>query len=241
MNWPEELIIKRDTTNTKVDNANDITIFIKNYSNIFVLEQYLLSLKTQTKLKQDEVIPIMEVTEKRINYLNEVLDKFKEEKNNSNNLSEFYENNIYFVNTILKNFKESLKLENKSETILIEFLRFCIDREKENYQNKLKTQNTFNECYNFYKKVKGIIEDSKIKKELDNIVEARDAVLNKKDENAMEYSEKGYLKVSTNGMSILNNDEDITNVGKAAFITTTIIIEATLAITFIMSLLALVK
>lgn len=241
MNWPRELIIKRDITNTKVENSKDIILFIETYNNIGVLENYLSSLKAQTKLNQNEVIDIIESTENRINYLNKELETFKTERGNSNDLVEFYETNIYFINKLINDYIETNIIGNSAMEIIIDFLRFSIGREKDSYQNKLQTQNTFNKFYNFYKTNKNSIKDDKYKDILDDIIEARDIILNKKDESAMEYSEKGYTKVLSNGQYKILNEDEPTKLGSAAFITTAIVLQATLALTLIMSLLALVK
>lgn len=241
MNWPRELIIKRDITNTKVENSKEIILFIETYNNIGILENYLSSLKTQTKLNINEVINIIESTENRINYLNEQIETYKIERGNSNDLVEFYETNIYFINKLINDYIETKVIGNSAMEIIIDFLKFCIIREKDNYQNKLQTQNTFNKFYNFYKTNKDNIRDDKYKEILIDIIDARDAILNKKDESAMEYSEKGYTKVLSTGQSVINNEVEPTKLGSAAFITTAIVLQSTLVLTLILSLLALVK
>lgn len=126
---------------------------------------------------------------------------------------------------------------------LVNFLKFCVNREKDGKINSLNTQNNFNKFYNLYLKNKDKIEDKKYNELFDAVVEAHDYILNKKDESAMEYSEKGYTKVLTtnaNGPK-LTEDNDITKLNSAAFITTTIVLEATLILSFVLSLFALVK
>lgn len=129
---------------------------------------------------------------------------------------------------------------------LVDFLKFCIKRESEGKINSLNTQNNFNKFLNDYKNSK-IQENSKYKEILDNIVEAHETIINKKDESSMDYVEKNYttakslvLSNQKNGYN-LTEDDNITKLNSAAFITTTIILEATAAISLIFMLLALVK
>lgn len=131
--------------------------------------------------------------------------------------------------------------------MLVNFLKFCVNRQNEGKINLLNSQNNFQKFYNKYNKNKNI-NDSKYKEIFDTIVEAHEAMLNKKDETAMDYSEKNYNTAKTlsltnqrsNGYN-LTGEEDITKLNSAAFITTAIILEATLVLTLIISLFVLVK
>ena len=63
MNYTKELIIKRDITNTKAENKQEIIEFIDKYYELDILEGYLSSLKIQNKLDPNELIEIIEATE----------------------------------------------------------------------------------------------------------------------------------------------------------------------------------
>lgn len=245
MNWPKELIIKRDETNTKVDNKLEIISFIDSYNDIDVLENYLSSLKAQTKLDMSEVVDIIDTTQNRLNFLKKELEDFVNSSKSIEDLSEFYEENIIFVNNIVDEYIYKQNISSQKMEIMLNFLNFCINREKESLQNKLNSQNVFNKFYNFFKNNNAELVNNKYKILLNSIVDARDIILNKKDESAMEYSEVGYTKVlvpsKNEGYKLIESDDNITKLGSAAFITTSIILQATLIISFVLSLLALVK
>ena len=130
--------------------------------------------------------------------------------------------------------------------MLVNFLKFCIDRENDGKINSLNTQNNFQKFYNKYKK-NSDLNDSKYKEVFDAVIEAHDTMLNKKDESAMDYSEKNYNTAKTLSLTNQNRgynlteDDDITKLNKSAFITTAIILEATLVLSLIISLFVLVK
>lgn len=129
--------------------------------------------------------------------------------------------------------------------MLIDFLKFCVEREKNNIQNPHNTQETFEYFLNKYDGEN--VKDPKYKEILDNIKDAHNMILNKKDESAMDYKEKDYITAKelslkpnvSNGHKL--TDDNITNLNTKAFITTAIVLQATLVLTLILSLLALVK
>ena len=52
MNWPKELIIKRDATNTKVSNISDIISYISNcYDLGLVLEKVVILMELEIQIK----------------------------------------------------------------------------------------------------------------------------------------------------------------------------------------------
>lgn len=131
--------------------------------------------------------------------------------------------------------------------MLVDFLKFCVENEKNNVQNSRNTQEVFEYFINKYNGEN--VKDKKYKEVLDNIKNAHNAILNTTDKNAMDYREKNYLTAKeltlktniTNGHSLTKDDENITKLNSAAFIATTIVLEATLAIGLIISLIVLVK
>lgn len=97
MNWPKELIIKRDVTNTKVANKESVIEFINMCYDLDILEKYLLSLKSQNKLEPNELIDIIDSTQDRINEIKKFQKRYEEVKNDEEALSKFYEENYKFV------------------------------------------------------------------------------------------------------------------------------------------------
>ena len=106
MNYPKELIIKRDITNTKVENKQEIIEFIDKYYELDILEGYLSSLKIQNKLDPNELIEIIEATEKKVNEIKNYLDNYELIKNDESKLVEFYENNYKFIEGLINYYIE---------------------------------------------------------------------------------------------------------------------------------------
>jgi len=106
MNYPKELIIKRDITNTKVENKNDIIGFINKYYELDILEGYLFSLKTQTKLNPNELVEIIDATENRILVIKKYLDSYDLIKDDELKLVEFYETNYKFIEGMINYYVE---------------------------------------------------------------------------------------------------------------------------------------
>ena len=106
MNYPKELIIKRDITNTKVENKNEIIAFIDKYYELDILEGYLSSLKSQTKLDVSELMSIIDATEKRIMVIKNYLDNYELIKNDEMKLVEFYEENYKFIEGLINYYIE---------------------------------------------------------------------------------------------------------------------------------------
>ena len=106
MNYPKELIIKRDSTNTKVVNKFEIVDFINNYYEINILEGYLFSLKTQDKLEPIELEEIIDATQKRILVIKNYLDSYELIKNDELKLVEFYESNFKFIEGLINYYIE---------------------------------------------------------------------------------------------------------------------------------------
>ena len=129
---------------------------------------------------------------------------------------------------------------------MLNFLRFCVDREKnEQLQNYRGTQILFDKFFQDYRDDKLVLE-SKYIEIVETIAQIKFEVINKVDDSAMDYAESGYQTAKTYALTNNPNKghaltEDVTKLSSAAFITTTIILQATLVLTLILSLLALVK
>ncbi len=249
MNLPRELIIKRDSSRIKITNKENIIEFINSYNDTQVLEKYLHALKNQQKLKTEEIEEIINTTEARINELelntNNFLTQYNEIKEDNNILANFYETQIFYLNGIFNKIKQNMANE-KEINILLKFLRFCVDREKnEQLQNYRGTQILFDDFFKEYRE--GIfVLDEKYIEIVEKIAKIKFEVINKIDDSAMDYAESGYQTAKTYALTNNPNKghaltEDITKLSSAAFITTTIVLQATVLITFILSLLALVK
>lgn len=105
MNWPKELIIKRDATNTKVANINNIISYIGRCYDLDILTNYLSQLKNQTKLDMEEVSSIIEATEYRIKKINSFLEEYENCKNDEELLINFYEYNYKFIEGLINFYK----------------------------------------------------------------------------------------------------------------------------------------
>ena len=155
MNLPKELIIKRDSSRIKITNKENIIEFIKNYTNAQVLEYYLHALQNQQKLPKEEVSDIIKSTELRIGEIeaptNNFLKQYNEIKEDNNALANFYEMQIFYINGIFNDIKNG-KANDKQITIMLNFLRFCVDREKnEQLQNYRGTQVLFDKFFKEYR------------------------------------------------------------------------------------------
>ena len=249
MNLPRELIIKRDSSRIKISNKENIIEFINSYDNAEVLESYLRALQNQKKLPEEEVSDIIKTTELRLDEIeaptNNFLNQYNEIKEDNNILANFYETQIFYMNSIFNDIKQK-KANDKQITIMLNFLRFCVDREKnEQLQNYRGTQVLFDKFFKEYRE--GIfVLDSKYIEIVETIAQIKFEVINKTDDSAMDYAESGYQTAKT--YTLINNankghalTEEATKLNSAAFIATTIVLEATAIITLILSLLALVK
>lgn len=249
MNLPRELIIKRDSTRVKLTNKESIIEFVESYDNAEVLEQYLNALKSQQKLKTEEIDEIIKNVETRINELelntNKFLNQYNEIKEDNNSLANFYETQIFYLNGIFNNIKHG-KSTDKEINIMLKFLRFCVDREKnEQLQNYRGTQILFDNFFKEYREGIFILEEKYIEV-VEKIAKIKFEVINKTDDSAMDYAESGYQTAKTYTLTNNTNKghaltEEATKLNSAAFIATAIVLQTTILITFILSLLALVK
>lgn len=238
--------LKRDETNTKIINKEEVIELVGENYHLILLENYLSQLKNQTKVDMSEVESIIDALEKRIEEIktfNEVLEISKED---SNQLALFYETNIEFINGIIDIYTKETENENlldkRTMKILIDFLMFSVNKIKNNEINYRKTQETFEKFYENNKYQKDKVYGELLK----SIKEAYISILNKVDETSMDYREKDYKSLSlinnlNNGYKLTEDDENITKLNTAAFITTAIVLQGSLVLGLIISLLALVK
>lgn len=221
------ITIKRDETNTKVINREEVINFINNCYYLKLLENYLSQLNEQTKVDKSEVQSIIDALYKRINEIKSFINSYENIKENNEELKLFYESNIAFINGIIDNYNRE-DLDKRTMKILIDFLRFCVTIIKNNEINHKETQMSFERFYSNNKYLSDLEYGSLLKSIYDEYI----LILNKVDENSMNYVENNYN---------LDNDHDITELGSGAFIATTVILEATALIGFIIGLFMLVK
>lgn len=237
--------IKRDESNTKVTNREEVIEFVNGSYQLLLLEDYLSQLINQTKVDMSEVESIIESLKNRIARIKPFIDDYKNSKEDSNQLALFYETNIEFINELIdiyQNQEGKNKLDKSAMKIIVDFLRFCLNKLRNNEINYRKTQEAFEKFFENYNN----IIDPEYNKLLKEIYTAYKEILNKTDETAMEYKEKDYQTLSLinnphNGYKLTEDDENITKLDKAAFITTAIVLQGTLVLGLIISLLALVK
>lgn len=234
--------LKRDETNTKIINKEEAIKLVGENYHLILLENYLSQLKNQTKVDMSEVEGIIDALEKRIEEIKSFNDNLEMSKEDTNQLSLFYETNIEFINGIIDIYKkdEENLLDKKTMKILIDFLMFSVNKIKNNEINYRRTQETFEKFYMDNK----YLDDKVYGELLKSIKEAYISILNKVDESSMEYKEKDYKTLSlinNPNSKYITNEEDITKLNTAAFITTAIVLQGTLILGLIISLLTLVK
>lgn len=101
MNWPNELIIKRDATNTKVINRENIIRFIDKFCDLYILENYLSALQSQNKVNHEELKEIIVVTEERIELIKKYSEAYEKCKTNNESLASFFEDNFHFFRNMI--------------------------------------------------------------------------------------------------------------------------------------------
>lgn len=242
MNIPK---IKRDITNTTITNKQEIMDFINSYDNIDELRIYLKLIEGQNKVDKSEVKPIIEVVKNRINSVTNKYNEYDNIKQDFDKLNEFYDNNTDFILSCMRNVNKN-NLDSTNVRIVIDFLKFCLEKEQNGYQNSLKVQNLFNDYLNYYSNNKDKFSDN-IRLVLDEIILKKEDILNSIDNTAMDYKEDDYLsrtqvlRLSPNKNNGHNLTEDDLLLNSKAFVATTIILEASLAIALIIALIIVFK
>jgi len=230
--------LKRDETNTKIINKEEVIKLVGENYHLILLENYLSQLKNQTKVDMSEVEGIIDALEKRIEEIKSYNDGLETSKEDTNQLSLFYETNIDFINGIIDIYKkdEENLLDKKTMKILIDFLMFSVNKIKNNEINYRRTQETFEKFYMDNK----YLDDKVYGELLKSIYDEYIYILNKVDQTSMDYKEKDYKTINNDYNSNVEGS-DITGLNSAAFITTAIVLQGTLVLGLIISLLTLVK
>ena len=240
MNIPK---LKRDATNTKIINSDEIMNYITYDNDLNELSLYLKLLLQQTKVNKEEVSEIIKACEIRIDELNSFKNKYNLIKDDFDKLSDFYEENsecllLYMREVFNKNYSH---LDD-----IVHFFKYCLLRQQNGFQNKLRTQNIFNEFCDYYISNRDRF-DQNLRQEFDNLIEEKNKLLDSVDESAMDYKEDNYL-TRTQVLSLspttnkgYNLTEDDLKLNTKAFVATTIILEVTLALALIIALIIIFK
>lgn len=186
----------------------------------------------------------------------QILDKDKTEKNqiseesftryksNKETDTEFLNKeitNIYeydgkegLLNTIIDAIFSGFGVSEEQIKFLTEFLDKCVTNEELGFTNPGNLQEIFDKYYEY-----AITDMSVTNDEIKSILDRKNKLLNKVDEN--EY-EKDYMVEHTKVLKFIpNNPDNLTGLDKSAFVSVAIVLEGTLIGTLIIALLALVK
>ena len=212
--------LKRDETRTKIINKLEVIKYIKYYMEDSTLVNYKDALINQSKVDYNEVKDIIDEIDKRIDFFKE----YNKIKVYSLTLKEFYKNNLDYFNEC---FHELFKTNNVSlsiENMLTNFLNYVVTNEENGIQNDLEMQNIFNDYKNKFDN-KEFVPKLYFFNKIKDIMERKDKILNKVDDNANDYVE------------IEVNDES--TVG--GYVLTTIILESSIAIILAIILITLFR
>lgn len=236
MNIPK---LKRDITNTKIINKEEIISFINSYDNIEELSEYYTLLKKQNKVDMIEVSDIIHCLEKKLS--NSYEYKYNKVKDDFDLLGDFYENNIYVIEQFFDEICDN-KFDNTSK--LCSFLEYCMLRQKNGFQNKIKSQMLFDKICNIYINNEYNFPES-LKQIIEKIMIEQKELLDKFSSD--DYKENDYLSrtqilsLSNKSNKEYNLTEDDLKLNSKAFIATTIILEGTLVLGLIIGLFYIFK
>lgn len=240
MNIPKLL---RDETNTKIINREEIINYIDNDNNLEELKVYLSLLEKQEKVNRSEVEEIISVLKNKLYNNNEFNYKYDLVCNDFDALADFYEENISYIKEYMKEINNGNYINNN---IVIKFMEYCINRELNGFQNKLRTQNLFDQFISHYRNNINNYNEN-FKNIMNDIISKKDNLLNSTDNNAMDYKEDNYLSrtqvlsLSPSTNKGYNLTEEDLKLNKAAFVATTIILEFSLAAILVVALIILFK
>lgn len=240
MNIPKLL---RDETNTKIINREEIINYINNDNNLEEQKVYLSLLEKQEKVNRSEVEEIISALKNKLYNNNEFNYKYDLVCNDFDALADFYEENISYIKEYMKEINNGNYINSN---IVIKFMEYCINRELNGFQNKLHTQNLFDQFISHY--INNINNyNENFKNIMNDIISKKDNLLNSTDNNAMDYKEDNYLSrtqvlsLSPSTNKGYNLTEEDLKLNKAAFVATTIILEFSLAAILVVALIILFK
>ena len=236
--------IKRDETNTKITNRDEIIRSIYYYENINSLPSYKNALLTQSKVDKSEVQSIIDAIDYRIDLFN----KYESSKNDYNMLEQFYKDNLSYINNGFKELEISNNLNNSVEDLLSNFLNYCMTNEEEGIQNVYQEQIIFDNYKNRFDFLKNnnSIQDGSFHSKVIDIMNRKDNKINKTDDSANDYKENDYLSKTqllltpnVNPGHSLTEEDNIQKYG--GFIITSIVLQSSIILALLFSLFALFK
>ena len=216
MNVPK---IKRDITKTKIINSDEIITYLKYYMEDFTLPNYKNALLNQEKVSEDEVKPFIDVIDTRINMFND----YNNIKEDFDKLEVFFSENISYIKGSIKELYSTNSISIATENLITGFLNYLITNEESGIQNNLEFQNIFDT----YKKKfdnKEFVPKIYFYNKIKDIMDRKDSLLNKTDQDANDYFEK-----------------EIDDNSYGGFIFTSIILESSIVLALIISLIILFK
>lgn len=234
--------IKRDETNTKIINRDEIIRSIYYYENINSLPSYKNALLTQSKVDISEVQSIIDAVDYRIDLFN----KYENSKNEYNTLEQFFSSNLNYINNGFKELEVSNNLNNSVEELLINFLNYCMTNEEEGIQNVYQEQVIFDNYKNRFDMLKNnnYILDGSFHSKVIDIMNRKDNKINKIDDSANDYKDNDYLSrtqllltPNVNAGHRLTEDDNTQKYG--GFIITSIVLQSSILLALILSLFAL--
>ena len=211
--------IKRDDTKSRIINKEEIIKYIKFNMEESTLLNYKEALLTQTKVSTVEVSDLVNSIDDRLHFFNE----YNKYKNDNNVLGTFYKNNINslkeYFNELFMNNNIAIQIEN----LLTNFLDYCVINEENNIQNDLELQRLFDTYKTKFDK-REFVPKMYFYNKVNDIMERKNKQLNRVDETAQDYIEPA---------------DEVNSYG--GFILTSIIMEVSLILTLIISLILLFR
>ncbi len=221
---PLELRIVMNEAKNNIKNKENIIQYIKNTDNKELLEYYLNEILKVSELDFNIIKEILEVLKERIIELSKK------------------ENTLNIVRNIINAIKSDDVVPDSEINFLTLFLNNCVSREENGIINEGDVQKEFNSFYNYVKTTGNYINDS-----IKNIILRKEASINRvyidndsghSNEQVRALSLKNNVQ---NGHKLTEEESGLSFRDKAAFISTTIVLEGSIVLALILSLISLVK
>ena len=230
--------IKLDESKKHIVNKEEMIEYINYYVNKEQLDYLKNELSIQKKVSMDEVKDLIEAIDERI----KIFNNYNIIKNDYNGLNTFYRSNLtYLGNSFMA--CEKHDLDKEVEDLLYSFFKYTITNEDNHIQNDIYSQELFNKLKNIYDNTKESSIPSFYNR-IQDIMKLKDSIINRIDESANDYSDltkTTVLRLSNSnnpGHSLTEEDEiDKTKIG--GFIVTSIILQSSIILALILSLISL--
>ena len=232
MNVPKIML---DETKTRIVNKEEIVKYILFYMDNESLAKCKELFIKQNNLSFEEIKSIINA----IDYRSYIIDS------NIDDEEKFYLDNLDYISECFKEVYNSTNINSRIEDLLVKFLKYCIEeKEEKGIQNDYNMQSIFNDCkYNYDLKM---IKNENFNNKIKDIMAKKDTILNQTDNNAGDYKEDNYLSrtqvlnfapYKTPGHSLTKDNEQ----KYGGFIFTSIILQSSLVLAFILSMIMLFK